>query len=894
MSTPGDLEVAHSQTTMRTISVASGSSESLGAALQRVSRQRGGAIAIAADERVSYEALWTRALGLAGQLRHRRVAPGERVVLLCEPGPAAVAAMFGSLTAGTVYVPLDPADPMARLRGLIRHGAASLVLTDRASASIAEPLSDQIPIMNLEDLACDGLSPRAPPDVAPDALAYIMYTSGSTGQPKGVMQTHRNLLHFASVYRDRLAIRSCDRLSLLFSLCFSACNMDIYPALLSGATLCPYDTRRRGLNGLADWIDDQGITVLHTVPSVLRRWLNHVECGRCFKTVRAIDLGGEPLRSSDVELARRHLTDDCEIVNHYAATEASVIAQHACRVGDAQAGGILPVGRAAPGVHLGIERDDGTPANAGEVGRITVRSPFISPGYWQDEERAQLVSSCVDDAEDGRLLRTGDLGRLDDGHTLSVQGRVDSRVKVRGHAVDLLEVEAVMTALPDVEEAAVIAKGRADENAELRLRAFFAGRADPRRVRDELAKHLPRYMVPAEVTSVRALPRNANGKIDRRMLGSLPGQPPSGPFEAVIESPMEREIAGIYQRILQAAVVLPESDFFELGGDSFSAVELVVEIERVCGRRLEIDDVLRDATVRGLAQRVHSARASVASSNMPEVLLALRESGTGLPLFLVHGALGQALISPAFLSAIGDAHPVYAFHARGLRTGRLPHRDIDEMAADYVDAMRSVQPGGPYLIAGICAGGVVAHAMACRLREIDETVAPLILVDPPAVPRRERPWSMRVREYWQLQAARSPLPLPGGRAAVRDILGRLRRRGASGVVPLDPEDSASLRAAVRVAIEFALALGRYRPGAYDGPVFVVGSRKRLDEGWRLGAWSGHFTGDLQLVEVGERHGDVLDPRNQIFAAKVREVLETACAAVTAMAVGEDGPQRFRA
>ncbi len=213
-----------------------------------------------------------------------------------------------------------------------------------------------------------------------DSPAYLFYTSGSTGQPKGVIQTHRNLLFFADAYARMLEIGHTDRLSLLYSLNFSAANMDIFGGMLKGATLCAYDMRSDGLSNLADWLDRERITVLHAVPTVFRGLFGALAPERKLSHLRAIDLGGEAVFDSDVELFRRHTGDRCFLVNHLAATEASVIAQHRIAHDAAtRADGILPVGRSPDGVRVSIRRDDESAAEPGEVGEIVVVSRAREP-----------------------------------------------------------------------------------------------------------------------------------------------------------------------------------------------------------------------------------------------------------------------------------------------------------------------------------------------------------------------------------------------------------------------------------------------------------------------------------------------------------------------------------
>ncbi|MBI3736423.1 AMP-binding protein, partial [Candidatus Sumerlaeota bacterium] len=328
------------------------------------------------DEALSYAELDAGIDRIAAILDSRRRDGTQNVALLFDQGIEAITAIFGALRCGLTYIPLDSADPAARIEYILDDSQSRLIVTDAAHAEMAERLtggSREIAVLDRAQAApAGGFAPRK---ISPDSLAYIFYTSGSTGQPKGVMQTHRNLLHFAWSYSQRLGIAPGDRLSFLYTLSFSAANMDIYGGLLRGAALCPYDLRRRGTAGLAQWMIDQQISVLHTVPTLYRHLLEGAAPGFVFDKVRAVDLGGEAVFGSDLKLLREHFRPDCVLVNHLAATEASVIAQETFLAGATSAAeGALPAGKAAPGMEIRIVGENGEELPPGQTGEIVIAS----------------------------------------------------------------------------------------------------------------------------------------------------------------------------------------------------------------------------------------------------------------------------------------------------------------------------------------------------------------------------------------------------------------------------------------------------------------------------------------------------------------------------------------
>jgi amino acid adenylation domain-containing protein len=830
-------------------------SETIGFRLAAIARRFPDRHALVEDgAALTFDELDAAALRTARQISTTvREQPGI-VGLLFDSKLTAVAAIFGAARSGQAYVPLDVADPDDRLRFIVKDSEAVALLTEPALVERARAL---VP----PGCAVIDITRTTPGDVeieaasaSADAPLYLFYTSGSTGQPKGVIQTHRNLLFFADAYARALEIGPADRVSLLYSLAFSAANMDIFGGLLKGATLCAYDVRRNGVPELADWLDRERITVLHAVPTVFRGLFGSLAPERKLTHLRAIDLGGEAVFDSDVELFRQHTVDRCILVNHLAATEASVIAQHRIeRQGTPPAEGILPVGRCPDGLRVTVRRDDGSAAAAGEIGEIVVSSPHVSPGYWRRPDLDAAAFSVDAEAPEWRRYATGDLGRFDDAGDLHFLGRRGSRVKIRGHTVDLTEIEAALTACPGVSRAAVVQlSGDPGLHAE-RLVAYLAVDSDADRdalsIRRHLATRIPSYMFPRDYLFLDALPLTSSGKVDRRALASLAlpdtaellgGEPP--------RNDIERGVAAIFEELLKIEPIGWRADFFRLGGDSLSLVRLQAELRDTFG--VAPANPYDDLTVGGIASAILRAQAAAPGSPRAiPVLVPLRQRGSAPPLYLVHGRLAQALVSPHFLDLLGDDQPVWAFQARGLDGMQEPHATIEAMAADYVDEIRGRQPDGPYFLGALCIGVFVALAMARRLRAAGEIVLPLLLLDPPV-----RPFAMHA-----------------SRVTEDAMLARLQRRQAMGRIDAPIEDPHYARASVRTAIAFETAIREHRAVPYDGPVCILSSEDRL-AGIPSSELTALFTGRVDRFDVATTHSEILDARNVAFVAALKRCL----------------------
>ena len=826
-------------------------SETIGARLsQAAARVPDRTAMVEREHRISFAQLDAAANNLARRLLATSDRRGGCVGLFFEDKIPAIASIFGAGKGGHPYVLLDAGDPAERLRFILEDSEPIALLTQGSLRDRAQALAPAgCPIIDVERLDRSEGKP-AIPDVPPDSLVYLCYTSGSTGRPKGVGQTHRNLLFFADAYARALRIGETDRLSLLYTLSFNAANMDIFGGLLSGATLCAYDLHRDGLAQVADWLDRERVTVLHAVPTVFREIGNRIAPERVLPHLRVIDLGGESVFTRDVEMFRAHTLETCVLVNQLASTEVGLIAQNVVGHRDPlPPGSILPVGRCPDGVRVLIRREEGGEAAANEVGEMVVCSAHVSPGYWRRPELDAAVFSDDPDEPGWRRCASGDLGRYDEAGNLHFLGRKGSRVKIRGHSVDLMEVEAALSDRPGVSEAAVLARRGEGEADSVQLVAYVVAQASggtSALLRRALAEHLPSYMLPSRFAYLDALPRTASGKIDRQALASVELPAPNALRE--IEPPrdgVEQAIATAFEDLLGIAPVGRGDDFFLLGGDSLLSVDLQARLHDAFG--VYVGSFHETATVEGIAREIRRRTAESPTAGEPAptlpVLIPLWRQGSALPLFLVHGRHGQAFVSPHFMRLLGDDQPVWAFQARGLDGVHPPHPTVEAMAADYLEAMRRVQPHGPYFLAALCAGAYIATAMARALQAAGETVLPLLLFDPPD--------RLLDEGYSQMTE--------------EQFVAKMRKRKALGRSAGPAEDPAYMQAVIRVAKAFEDAIGRHQPLPYDGPVYMLSSRQR-NQRTDPAEWRKVFTGKLKRFEVGSTHAEALDPRNPVFAS----------------------------
>jgi amino acid adenylation domain-containing protein len=652
------------------------------------------------------------------------------VALLCDHDAPMIAAVLGVLKAGKAYVPIDLSFPAARMAFLLEDSQASALVTDERNRTLAQELSGgKVPVITVGDKAAGEETDI--PAVAPDDLAYILHTSGSTGQPKGVMQSHRNALHHIRVYTNRLRIGPADRLTSLAPYGFDAAVQDVFGALLNGATLCLFNVREQSLDFLASWLVEEGITIYHSTPTVYR-YLMHDLDGHQLDGIRLVVLGGEKVVPADIELYKRHFSPDCFFINGLGLTESTVTLQYVIDKEVEVTQPSVPVGYPVDDTEILLLDECGEEVARNEVGELVIRSPYVALGYWRRPELTAAAFQTDSVRHDRRIYRTGDLARRRSDEAIEFVGRKDLQTKIRGHRIEVAEVEHHLLASPDIAEAVVVAREVTED--ERQLVAYVVpkkGRTTSATELHQLLRaRLPEYMIPAAFVTLTAMPLTPNGKVDRGALPSPQRDPKRPPHTFVPpRTSVEIRLAQIWEELLGVGPVGIRDDFFELGGHSLLAVRLFAEIETAIGKRLPLSTLLQRTTIERLAEAV-AQQQPVWPSLVP---LQVGVGATTRPAFFcVHPIDGDAYVFASLAEAMGPDQPFYSFRAQGMDGVQDPQSTIEAMAARYIEEMRPVQDSGPYYLGGYSAGATVAYEMACQLQTAGEEVAFLGIIDEPA------------------------------------------------------------------------------------------------------------------------------------------------------------------
>jgi amino acid adenylation domain-containing protein len=566
------------------------------------------AIAIRHDGRsCSYAELHARASAVARTLGFVREqsSPAAIVVLLENDPVAEVAAILGVVSAGGVAVPVEASQPAARLSRVIDNCAPSAILASHRLVSKAGHLAAGRTVIEIPERGDS--SPLIPDPVPPDSPAYVCYTSGSTGEPKGVVATHRQLSIRVQAGAATQNFGAADRHTLLHSLDAGAGNATLWRSLLTGGTLLPRRVKDHGVSGMRAWLEAEGATVLFCSPTLFRTFAATLQPSDRLTTLRMLRLGGERVLPHDFELFKRHLLPGAVFVNAYSITEASNVTLHLLTHDDEIAGDTLPVGRPRGGCRIDILDEDGHELPPGAIGEIAVEGAFLASGYWRAPKRASTAFERVGDRPDVVRLRTGDLGYLGSDGLLYHTGRRDFQVKIRGFRVELEAVEAILQVAPGVTRSAALVVRPA--GSEPTLIAYVVG---DRRLADEkglhafAVAHLPPGSVPARITILESIPLTASGKVDRQALAALtePVAARQTPTAWSARSAGEQLVAGIWQALLRHDRFGPDDEFLTVGGDSLLAMHVVAQVQQQGGIAVELREFLSAPTVAALGSRV--------------------------------------------------------------------------------------------------------------------------------------------------------------------------------------------------------------------------------------------------------------------------------------------------
>jgi aspartate racemase len=688
------------------------------------------------NHQLTYRELNDSANRLAHYLRHRGVGPNVRVGLCLDRSLDFAVATLAILKSGGACVPLDPNYPQERLAYMLQDVQARVVVS--AIGMLPKAGLDGIETLFLPAKPeVFSSQPRTNPDsgVTPEDVAYVIYTSGSTGKPRGVLLTHTGLVNYNTAAAKMYALGPDDRILQFCSISFDVAIEEMFATWISGATLVLRSAKMSlAVPDFIDWISRARVTVLDLPTAYWHEWVHQLPELKAPipQSLRLVIVGGEKASSNAYATWLQFVGRRARWINSYGPTETSISAtafEPSLDPSVSMREGI-PIGRPMSNTRAYILDRHLKPVPVGVGAELHIGGVGVARGYLNRPELTaeKFIADPYSSDPTARLYKTGDLARFLPSGEIEFLGRRDDQVKIRGFRVELGEIEEVLASCEGVRDVAVVSAE--DQFVGKRLVAYFVpapGRTlDGRELRRFLADRLPDYMVPSAFVPLTAMPMTPNGKVDRRGLPKLQASSlPTGEEFAAPVDELHTELVKIWEDVLGRRPVGIRDNFFEIGGHSLLAARLMHRIGRVLKRRLPLTLLLQAPTIDQLAAMLGRDQWSGHWSS----LVPMQPEGSRPPFFCVHGVGGNVLGFRELARLMGPDHPFYGLQTHGLDGKQRCFARIEEMAAHYIDELKTVQPEGPYFIGGYSFGGMVAYEMAQQLRERDEQVGLLALLD---------------------------------------------------------------------------------------------------------------------------------------------------------------------
>jgi amino acid adenylation domain-containing protein len=711
---------------------------------EQVQRTPQATAVICGHERLTYTELNSRANQVAHYLRKQGVGPEILVGICVERSLEMLVGILGILKAGGAYVPLDPAYPKERLAAILEDARVPILLAQQSSAN---RLPDHVArLIRLDaDWPEIATQPATNPasNVTSSNLGYVLFTSGSTGRPKGVALEHRSAATFIQWAREVFLPEEVSGTLLSTSICFDLSVFEMFvPLSMGGKVIIAQNAL-----ALPKLPAAHEVTLINTVPSAIAEL---VRMGGVPESVRVVNLAGEALPT---KLAQQiyEKTKVSKVYNLYGPTEDTTYSTYTL----VPRGGEVTIGRPLPNTQAYILDENRRPLPIGVPGELYLAGDGLARGYFGREDLTQerFVPNPFANRSGARMYRTGDLARfLADGN-IQYLGRIDNQVKVRGFRIELGEIETVLAKHPSVQSALVIA--REDIPGDQRLVAYVVPSGTSisgTRLKDLVKQKLPEYMVPSAFVEISAFPLSPNGKINRRL---LPIPEWSNTNRGDVVQP-RNELESILARIWQAALGIPnvsvQDNFFDLGGNSLMAARVLAEIEKTTGKELPLSALFRAVTVESLARLLEQESQEPEVEHEP-VALEIQHGDEGrLPFFAIvppgEESLGYAMLT----RHMGPKQTVYKIQGHAPVTGgKRPYseQEMQALANEYVAAMRTVQPRGPYCLGGLCDGTHIAEQIVLRLESQGLEVGLFAIFDTWVLQHSQRRWLWKLHYYGQ-------------------------------------------------------------------------------------------------------------------------------------------------
>ena len=806
---------------------------------------------------------------VATRILSRQTSKIKTVALLLESCVMMPSALLGVWKAGYIVVPINPSMPDERIKHILLDSKAEVIVTNNHNASHVNKLTNHtFSLINIDDIRLENTIENPEINQSEDLSACILYTSGSTGIPKGVLHNHQNLLHYICWYTKSLSITNEDRLSMLFSYAFIPGLTGILRALLNGSSLCLFNLNDSDSSDLSTWLKQEKISILHTSPAIFRQFQDSLTGGETFPSIRFIQLGGDAVSERDVAFAKTDSFPNSILSYGLGTTETGPLMRMRISNKDAIPENCSHFSDPVDDKEIFILDENNKSVVEGEVGIIAVKSQYLAVGYWQQNDLTQQRFLPTSDSNI-RMYLTGDYGQfLPDGSLLFL-GRKDNQFNIKGYRIEAGEIECAMMSIPEVKQALV--QTWETKAGQKQLVGYIVLQAQQQltasAIYQFLVNKLPTYMVPSRFILLDEMPLSENGKILRQALPAPDiTRPNLNTLYSKPRNSSEKKLAAIMGEILGIDKIGIHDNFFELGGDSLAAVGFMAEIEGQFGKVLPLAILFESGTIEQLIYEIEQGQ-----DNKPwSPLVSIKTTGSKPPLFFIHTRGGNVLGYSEFISHMNKEQPVYGLQAFGVMKGQQAHSDVKLMAALYLQSIRTVQAKGPYFIGGHSFGSIIAFEMARQLLASGESIGALFVIDT---------WLLRQFKFNPIKYYLSQVIAPFC-APKRKVLSTIKAkfRNSDKRLPTIKKYKYSDEVHRQMSVAHKKAQEHYQPGTINCNMILVRAKEiRLKTygiqryfGEESMGWKRLVLGDIQVPFVD---GDHMNLMHGIYAKKFARTIQ---------------------
>jgi len=829
--------------------------------------------------RLTYDQINLKVNQFAGFLMEMGVGVEDKVGIAIDRSPEMLIVMLAILKAGAAYVPLDPEYPQKRVEYMLADSEARFLVVSTKYKGLYHTKATEI-LLEEAWIVLNNYSKQNPEIKAePNNLAYILYTSGSTGVPKGVQIEHHSLYNLLLSVQKLPGLAKKDKLLAITTISFDISIAELFLPLITGAELVLTDsaTTKDG-SALLDIIKNEHITFIQATPVTFKIML---EAGWDGLLDMKVVCTGEPLPK---DLAIK-LTSRCTaLYNMYGPTETTIFSTgKQIRATDE----LITIGKPVDNTLIYIVGDDGQQVPEGETGEIYIAGEGVARGYFKkpDLTAERFVADPFSGNAGDRMYRTGDLGKVLPDGDIQCFGRIDSQVKIRGYRIELSEIEFTLSQQKNIKEAVVLSlKNRAGD---LRLVAYVVQTSSKTETaateiqgwKAALKNALPIFMVPNDFVLLDALPLTSNGKIDRNALPN-----PEINIDTTLSSyvaprtKLEKMIADIWSQCLKVENIGINDTFFDLGGHSLTAVQVITRIKNETGKRIRFANFFEYPTVEKIAAFLENDKKEPVKS-----LVAIKPEGTKVPLYIVHGNGSTAFKFMNFAHQLDTDQPVFCLQAIGIDGYVEPLDNIKDIAASYVSEVIEHNPHGPYSLAGYSFGGIIAFEMAQQLKAKGKTVTMLAMCEgyvidnyqlEPGLYKTLHRIYTRGRKFLFGFYLLTSEPKRTVRFKINTLKAYINELAGKEVMKEDKLDL-DLEFIDKVAEIHHKAVSKYRLKPYDGTVYVFRAAKRsffIDDFVNLG-WI-PYARSVKVLDIDGEHMSIFEPPwNKKFARLLQQTLD---------------------